>query len=295
MIIFDNLKYTVNSIFDLYRAHLRRLYSVSVSFSIISTVASLVLAALAMLVVMLIIDIRLFNFDSKLEEFIWNGITTARFYTLLGALVFISSGIYSIYILQNEPAGFEEKPTFRRIIDSVGRNEWEVFVGLVVAILLFNTILYYDVFTPPRFGDGRGIWGGNGYDYNTDNRVWKFYTWLNSMIELVKTFLPYFLTMLLILFVFTGHISWENIKKFRCAFGASFILSFAMEELSASVISYFKTYIVKLIDIPFSIPVFPGIAELLFTVLAIGFFYPAFAGAMLYPFKFESERLAAQE
>ncbi len=288
MTLGDNLKYTLNGIFDLYKIAAKKLYGLSFVYSIVSSIVAAIISLICCFIFFEITDNPPYPSENFLDRFFMDTLTLQRLQDIVKAILILNFGLYGIFLLREESINRKNKYSLKQLIVAISKDDWTRYFVFLVMILLINGLLFKQLFDTSS--DNTGFISFLGA-YSPFDRKVKFYSWLNSIVELIKVYIPYFLAMLLIMFNYGEKLSIENLKKYKVAFISALILSFCIETLSREVANYVNYYIISLIKIPFINEFFPAVFGFLILIAITAFFYLGFAATIAYPFKYQYEAI----
>ena len=277
----DNLFFSISSIFELYRSKAKSFYGFSFAFILL---ASIVSAVCALIVCWGADKLYILGYD-ELRFYIWY----LKFTQLSIYCLVIFLGLYALCLKKVEDKRIIDKPSLQIFIKSISQNEWNNFVILLSIYLILYMITIKDLFDTSSEKTGFFNFSQN---YNsTDDAKYKLYGWLNSMIQLIKEYLPFLFSFLFLARVIIGKLSWKIIMQYKNALLSLFILVFCISAISLSINDYIIKYIIKLIEVPFKDSIGPGIFSSFIYFMLGTYFCLAFAAAIYYPFIYEHKKI----
>lgn len=244
------------------------------------------MAAFVSALIALLAD-NIFHYNRVTEGFsLWILVTEPFIAThmteLMKYLIIISFGLFAVY-LKNKIEDKEIKPTFKDFKKTITSENWNSFFIATGLYCLLYLLTFKELFDTQVNDTGAIEFSGFPGDSDSMNRKLKFLTWINSIIELVKGYLPYIGAMYIVLSDYYDKIDKEVFKKFKIAFITIIILALCTEAISDRVIWYLDYYIINLIKVPFKNEIVSSIFQFFVYIVTGAYFYLAFAGAILFP------------
>ncbi len=287
MKIAENLKYTFNKMFDLYITKFKQLYTFSIKLSILASIFSLILTF-----IFILLAFSLNKGDKFLSDFSFHGVFLSpfivqRIYLVYFSIIVLSISLLSVLIIKND---FNDNISLKKIMKFIPKKIYSKYFIYLFIILLINTILFGDAIKIESSDYQSNMIADNVF-IEENSKLPDFYGWINSVVDLLKTYFPYLLSMMIIIEVVAGSIKWNTIKKYKTAFWTALFFSFIVEVVFNSVHSYIDYYIIYPLKIPFEYDIIPGTIGYAIAIMIFAFFFIAFAAVLAFPFQFEKKKL----
>lgn len=285
----DSLKFTFSSIFDFYKNRSKKFFSFSLTFLLIASTGAPVLG---IIVCWFADKLYIYGYASasggNFGDFLFNVMGKLQDFCIsFGIIVF---GLYAVFLKKYEEGSSEEKISFKIFWNSISKDDWDYFFLLIIIYSAIFILTFKKVFNVISDGGHYGVFSMPGLAEDDTPRI-KFFRWMNSIIELVKMFIPYLFAWALIVRSFGEKLNWSTFKKYKAGFFAMLGISFFIESISNSANGYIKYYVIKAVEIPFKDTIGPGLFTIFIYVMIGAFFIPAIAGSMYYSFLYEYNRL----
>jgi hypothetical protein len=278
----QNLKTSIIQIIDLYEQRSKSFYSFSLIFSIFSTIITGIIAVIIGLLASNILNIDGISKNSTFWEIIREPFILKHIGELSSYLIIISLGLYAVYLKKNlNNIGFH--PTFKNFLKTITSKNWKNFILIIGLFCLIYLLTFKELFDTEK--ENTGILGllNQFIDPNYVSRKILFYKWINSIIELVKNYLPYFGAMYILISDQYEKLDKNILKQYKSIFLVMIILSFCVNTILTNVMEYLNFYVINLINIPFHEPILVSILKFNFFIIATAYFYLALIGTFLFP------------
>jgi len=285
--MFEILKNTVSSTFDLYKDRGKLFYSFSCYFTVLANIGLSIFALFYcnwlndMMPLTNYIEGRGF-LDIFSNPFILHSVTLfAR------SLMIISIGLYAAYLLQEK-----NKPDIKDFFNTINPPVWHCFYLIAGLFCLLHAITFKNIFAIENENEGMmqilNTFGAEGPKI-------KFFKLLNGLVTLIKTYLPYFGAALITLTAMGEKINTSTIKKYKKAFLSILFFSFIIEKVSEGLMRDVYPYLSDLFRIIFPDSMILFLFHAFIYLLIITYFILALAAAILYPLKCQKEKITVED
>jgi hypothetical protein len=270
----ENFSRSLQSIFDLYKEKRNSYFEFSFSFAVFSVLASIFITTIVCLLAK-----EIFEWEGSDKPINEDVIAMTKCYKLMSYYFVLSFGVYAIYLknLLNKNS-IVEKPTLRGMYANLTSQNKLTILSVVIAISIV-----YIIFFKSLFGNQEGNLGMIN-DIELGNSMTKrFLLWLNSIVELLKQYLPYFGAFYIFLSNYDKSFSFKDILKYKRPILTFILLSFCIVSISGHLKSYIDVYIVNFIFIVFKIEIVQVIIQSFIYIFISSFFYLGLAASIMYP------------
>ncbi len=282
MKVLDILRDSILSIFDLYRQKGRSFFGFSLNFAIWTAVFTFLLATFICFLGDTIYDYRKLKGDDFFSNLLFEPYMSVHFFNLSKSFALISFGIYAFYLFLNLNTP-DFKPGINHLVKTCPNSLWSAAGIVLAAFSAFYLLTFKDLFDV-RY-DESGIFDVNeifGYSKRIDKEN-QFYEWINSVIWLLKYYLPYLAATILFLMASGEDFSLKMLIRYKNAFLTILILAFCIEAITDVLVNDIDFYFVSLIKIPFSEYIAFSIFGMFIKILVSAYFFLAFAAMILFP------------
>lgn len=292
--ILSLLKGTLNSVFDLYIDRGKHFLNFSLLFAIVSSLFCFLIAGFVSIAAYYIFQtadntssLGMFDIFSEIAFYgHWTGVATT--------MLTVSVGLYAVYLKYaiDDHINLPSITDFRNTIET---KNWTAFWYAIAVCTLVLIVTSRPLFVVNEY-EQNGLLNLLQTEYSdvSESRMAIFSAWANTVIELIKQYLPYVAGMYIILKDYHDKLNRPLLRKYRAAFLAVLILAFCTNSVMSNVMFYANTCIIKLITIPFNNAIAFGLLSFFVSVVTITFFLLAFAAFMLYPVKYIYESLSQE-
>lgn len=277
MNLLSSLQFTLNRIFDLYRNEGKQYYNFSMLFTIFSLLFCTLFVGIVLLIryfAIAVLDGHSFQIERLFSH--TNFLVDLTIYTQF--MVTLTIALFGIFLYaRREKQG--SKVQFSDFFTSIPAETWGLYFLFTAGGILFST--YANALMAPETFRGDSLsymleaYGPGGSPFEN---------WLISLGQLVLAFLPVGLAYVLVRRYLVKQGVVLQKPNGRTAFFSLLILGFSINVLSGQVVSFVGNYLLKLVMIPFQEPLIPSILSIVVYVFLIAVFYPALAGASIFPF-----------
>jgi len=286
MKIANNLKYTFNKMFDLFINNFKQLYSISLKFSIFASVFSLIVTLIFILTTLTYRNSDVFLNGNFFEIIFLSPFILQKFYLVNISILVLSISLFSIFLLNNN---FEENTSLKTFFKVIPKKIYNKYFIYLLLILVVNSIFFGNAIGIDNADFQLTMMFGNSYEYN--DKLIEFYAWINSVVDLLKSYFPYFLSMFIIIEFIEENNNFSTIKKYKKAILSALFFSFIVEVVFNSVYTYINYYIIVPLKIPFTYDIIPVTLGYIVLILISAFFFIAFSAILAFPFQYVKNKL----
>ncbi len=280
----QNLRASVIALFDLYKQRGKSFFNLSLNFSLCFTLVSIILSVLIALIANDWYHYRHWQNDTTLwgvltEHFIWRHLMELSTY-----LIIISFGLYAVYLKKrlNDTPG-SQNPSFRDFGNTLTTKNWTNYLIATGLFCIIYLLSFKDLFDTENDGSGTIDLSRTLLGYDSVSKKINFYKWLNAIVELIKSYLPYLGALYIVLSDQHAKVDWALIRKYKTALLTIFVLGFLTNAISGNVIWFLDNYVKSLIDIPFKAQGGGAIFQFFVYILTGTWFCLAYSGVILFP------------
>jgi|GEM_PF-4751415 len=270
-----NLKHTFNSIFDFYLTSGKKYYAFSWKYALTSILVSFIISMLAVEVYEELISTGT-HYTISFERY---RLYFHYLFTYGYDIMVFHIALYGIFMYRN--TGSSDKPSFKLFFAAIPRKTFGLYGAILVLSLVLSVGLQYAA------NMSRYIWSDGVEGLNSTPNAAMIYTFL--IVGFIKLFLPFILAFFLLKSALGEHFVYRKRRSLRTIFLILLILGFAVTLFSNKVVgvgeAIFSALFISWIN--------EGYISLVLTFAVYGcmiaIFYPAIAGAMMFPFTYKEE------
>ena len=275
----ENFSRSLQSIFYLYKEKRNSYFEFSFTFALFSLFCSIFFTTIVCLVAK--------------EIYVWEGsdkeilsedvVAMSKCLKLMSYYFVLSFGIYAIYLrkllnIDSQNTNLEnQKPTLKGLFKSLTPSNKSNILKVISVISIV-----YLLFFKSLFGYQEGNLGIFNYIGLDNSIIRNLLFWLNSIVELLKQYLPYLASFYIFLSDYNPSFSFKDISKYKNAIFIFVLISFCIVAISGHLKSYIDVYVINLITIPVHTDFVKIIIQSFCYVFVSSFFYLGFAASMIY-------------
>jgi len=284
----ENLKYSINSILDLYKQKTKAYYGFSLGFLILASIFTYLFSASVICTADWVFKVDLVGKESGAgDNYLGNVFLCKYTLSLSYYLLILAVGLYAVYIRKIiiDP---DPKPSIGDFFRKTGIDTWLVFIILafIIGFIYAFTIKGVFIFDPYTQDGPQGILN----NLNEETRIYKLYKLLNSMINLIVEYLPYIGGLYILLSDIYEKPGRLMLARAKSVLLPVLILCFCANAIGSLVQTYMYGYISNLFSIPFMDAIAPAIFEACVYIIISAYFYIAFAGAFVFPVMYDDQK-----
>lgn len=277
------IRQSLNHVFIFYAHSAKRIFNLSVIYSLFWSCISLVVTIPLLLGLWFIgIGEDVFQIEYYDNESIFsNPLYISRFKNFVSAFSIMSIPLFGIYL--GEKRESFEKTKLNQILTFFNQKHWQVWILFMFGIILFYVLTFNLKIREFNFEP-------KDYQYlalysNQDR-------WPDLVFELFKLYLPFMTAMAFTMMYYSDSVINKDIlSRYKNALLATLIISFIIQALLMAALDYYKTYVETLFfEIPFLDNIFPSLLGLIVQLAFIAYLFAAVAIGFTYPFKHISEK-----
>lgn len=280
----ENFSRSLQSIFDLYKEKRNSYFAFSFSFGMLSMLASGLISYIVCLLAK-----KVFEWEGSNDSFVNDAVAISKFTKLLSYFFILSFGLYAIYLRkiirdESQQSNLSEhkiilKPTLKGLFKAIIPRNRTVILIVIFFVSLVYILLFKEIYNPKN--DDLGFIKDQGWEYNTPPK--NALIWLNSIIELLKQYIPYFGAFYIFLSDYDSSFSLSSFSKYKQSILTFLLLSFCVSSILIYSKSYLDLYIVNLITISLRMDFVKGILQIFVSVFVSAFSYLGLAASIMYP------------
>jgi hypothetical protein len=274
------LRFSINSIFDLYQEKSRSYYNFSLIFLVLSSIGSAIIAGIVILFADHLFGLSDISANATFSDRILDFFFLRHWEVLSKYIIILSFGLYAVY-LRDKLLDNSIPPSLKDFRNVITTQNWQVFFGLT-----FVFSILFILSTKELFGfnnaENRGLFGM----INTFTGEWRenrFYKWIFSISDLIIKYLPYAGALYLLLSEVCDKPGREIRKTFNTILLPVIILAFCLDAISGHLTFYIDHYVIKAFQIPFRDTIASGILALAVYFIIAAFFSLSIAGIFVFP------------
>jgi len=288
----QSLKYTFSSVMDMYIDKRKKMYGFNFYYCLLFFLFSILVSGILVYLFKSIVTFnRLYDYsDPSVLEIFYEPVLFSLWGTLLTGVSVLTFSFYALYyyraFIKNESDTGTTK--FTSVIDS---DDWFALI-IFICILFFIEVL---TFKSVPVGGLTGLlseylyynYGGGLYPLDTAIKAWFI-----SLVDLIKSFIPYILGMLLIVKQSYSDSLKAKLKLIKVTILPLLFLSAVIFAASNYVVYIIAEKVISAFGIIFQHPVPLFLLGFFIFVWMLSLFVYALSGAMLFPVEFALKRQA---
>lgn len=281
------IRHALLRIFDFYHLQAGRYRSFWPLYLFAVAIISALLAALVCLVALKVYDLHSYN-DIVLRRLdLINEPVMQRYWTdVLSRIVTFFMVAFAAFA----PVWSDAAPERIALQDAwrmLARDHAKELSWAVGCLLLIELLLFRELFRTGGANDA--VWGPTDPFSDTSRVAWAVMEWVNSLVALLRAFVPYVLGLLFVARTW-GIPARTVFKKYRTALFAMLILAFCLRSIQSDAINLISTFVWPIAMAPFGSPAIPIVLSVTLMIYLFSWAVPAYAGIVRSPLEHALEQ-----
>ena len=277
MKIIQSIRYSINSILDIYQSNSKNKFQFFFTFSILSNLTAFILTNMLGM-----ISYLLFNPNKNASDFFGMNDFFYNSFDLLYVFLLMNMILLLVYFNRQKEVKKIHSFKISDLFSVEMKNKLLTFTGLFFFNFVIIGMFFNKIYLLKDNSDSLSILNEM---LVSKPQAYYLNKWLMDILSLFKYLIPIVSIVLFSLYLRNDKINWKIIVEHRFKILASFVLFFTFDKLLVIVNGSVSNYLLNLVKAPFVAPEIPWIISVIVSSLVYSFMIIPIIGALYFPFE----------
>ena len=286
------LKETLVYVIGHFSVESKKHFNLSLTLIIIGTILALIIGVIFLLIGACAFGY--FNVNTFWGDILTNVHLLNQIKALMNGIGILGIGLYGSFIIStinDDRLNTKPEYTLKDFRMFISPEEWRSFFVLLLVLIAFHFINFKSMVSWFHY-DRVGFYAYAQMD-SKSQVVEGLLSWIDSVINLISTYLPFLLSTLFIITIYGNKLDKQVIKEFKAAILTSMFLAFCINTLAIVFIGYIDRYAIGFVKalMPTSfLMLIPGVIKLCTYMVLAAYFNWCASASLCLPVKLHAER-----